>query len=128
MEPQFSAAASQKHPHCDPLFVNTYPGAQLAFATHWQPHVDWLQVWYAAQVPPQSGVHTKLQTCLLVSHTIPAGAVPPQFDGHSHKLVVLLQTSRPLQKSGSFGSKNWVSLMHGGGFPSGLALASTQYL
>jgi hypothetical protein len=95
--PQLSAAVSQKHPHCDPLLVNTYPGEQLALTTHWQPHVDWLQLWYAPQVPPQSGVQTKSQTCLAESHTIPVGAVPPQPAGHSHMLVLVLQTSRPLQ-------------------------------
>jgi hypothetical protein len=86
-----------------------------------------LHVWNDVQEPPQSAVHTNLQTLGLGSHVWPGGAMPPQLGGHSQTLVAVLHWSVPLQKSASVGVKLG-SLKQGGGVPLGFGVVSTQYL
>ena len=92
--PQLSAAVSQTQPHTEPEFSKRKPGAQVAFCLHSQPQVVELHVWYALQVPPQSLVHTKSQTSLLVSQTLPAGGVLVAHvaDWESGPVVVAVET------------------------------------
>ena len=102
--PQLSAAVSQTQPHVPPLFWNVYPVGHDAAWRQLHVQLGTSHTWNWLHDPAQSLVHTKSQTSLFVSQTLPGGGAPPQSVGQTQVLVVRSHASRPRQKSGSVGS------------------------